>query len=379
MYVNSFYRNVIAIVSTSAVVVAVTLYLFPHLYVHKWFASQYYVYNDKPKMLIVWRNGLGERELGARIMKVMPKLGVNVKFVNLRNDKKPTIFDQKILDKPAAAAAAMQPDFILVIDRAVPPVAGFRNYVVLDQHPGAYIKQDQGKFEFIKPYHYQFNGLFPAFKEIDLLQQVYEAQGKPYVGLPWRPTVHSNNYQAQTAKRLFYPGGSLSDATRGSEKYKQVMRMLDQTGYFEVYGWKERWKHTPNSYRGFIPIDGESLQRINNRAGISLLLHDMEHFNAGVPTGRIFEAAAANTIMISDKHPFIIEHFGDNVLYIDVDQDAEHMFKQIDQHVQWIFAHPEEAKIMANRCHAIFLQKFTLEDQMRRVLELAIPVSQAPV
>ena len=103
---------------------------------------------------------------------------------------------------------------------------------------------------------------------------------------------------------------------------------------------------------------------------MSLLLHHREHLAGGSPTNRIFEAAAANNVIISDAHPFIKQHFGDNVLYIDIDQNAESMFKQVDAHMQWILANPLQAQQKAANCNAIYKQKFILEKQLADLLDL---------
>lgn len=103
---------------------------------------------------------------------------------------------------------------------------------------------------------------------------------------------------------------------------------------------------------------------------MSLLLHSQQHLEGGAPTGRIFEAAAANTVIISDKHPFIMQQFGDNVLYIDMEQTGEEIFAEIDSHIQWVKDNPEKSKEMANNCHQILLEKFTLEAQLQKLIDL---------
>lgn len=364
--------TILAFIMTAVIVSAVYLYLFPASYLPYVFAAKYLTFSNKPKMLLVWRNGLGEREFGARVMQIAPKLGIKIKFVAARNGSNRTIFDRYIAEQPALAAKAMQPDFVLIIDRAIAPIPNVANYLVLDQHLEAYIEQKNGKNVFINPDHYQFTGLFPTFKQIDVLKNTYEITGKTYVGFNWIYTVHATQYKTQQPKRLFFPAGALTDPARSSEKYKQVYSKLAADGILDVYGWSEPLKFLGAAYKGYIPTDGESLLKINNAAGISLVLHSDEHLHSGTPTGRIFEAAAANTVIIADKHSFIQEHFGDNVLYIDVDQDAARMYAQIKQHMEWIYAHPQQAQQMAANCHAIFMQKFTLEDLLQRVVALAM-------
>jgi hypothetical protein len=364
------YKSLVVVV-TLIILCAVIGYLYPKPFVAAWFKKQYIVRDPGVKMLLVWRRGIGERELGSRIMIVMQNLGVNVRFVCAYQGD--SLYDKFIADKPALAAAAMQPDFILTIDREVPVIAAAPNFLVLDQSSSNYIAIDlNNKPKLINPEHYKFAGLLPAFKEIDLLKEAYEANGREYVGFNWRPTVHRTNFKAQRPQKLFYPGGDISDNTRSTNKYIEVFRKLEDTGYFEVYGSPGRWLHTPKSYRGSIPFDGVSMLKINNQAGVTLIFHARDHLATATPTGRIFEAVGANTVVISDRNQFIIDNFGDNVLYIDVDQDAAGIFSQIDQHMQWIFNHPQQAQQMAERCHDIFMEKFTLEEQMLRLLEIAL-------
>lgn len=364
------YKQLLIITVTLLVTIASVLSLLPYVSLPLLFKMQYLVFTNKPKMLIVWRRGLGERECAERILNVMPKLGVKAKLVSAYRDIQ--TLDRYLINKPEMAATAMRPDFILTIDREVPPIKSAPNYIILDQSSSKYIKKDEnGNDVFIENFHYDFTGLLPAFKDIDLLRTVYERRGHKYSGFNWTPTVHATSYVAQAPQFLCYPGGDLSDNTRSKEKYRQVFTMLDKTGYFAVYGYQERWQFISSSYRGFIPLDGVSLLETQNKAGITLVLHAQDHLLSGTPTGRIFEAVAANTVIITDKNQFIIDNFGDNVLYVDVAQSAEEVFRQIDQHMQWIFAHPAEAQKMAERCHNIFLEKFTLEQQMQRLLALA--------
>ena len=85
---------------------------------------------------------------------------------------------------------------------------------------------------------------------------------------------------------------------------------------------------------------------------------------------RGFEAAAANAIVISNKHPFILENFGDSFFYFDHDVDSETMYKQVKAHIDWIKANPEKAKAMAAKAHQIYLEKFTLDKDLSRIAKM---------
>jgi spore maturation protein CgeB len=107
-----------------------------------------------------------------------------------------------------------------------------------------------------------------------------------------------------------------------------------------------------------------------NNTGVTLILHDADHFLGRTPTARIFEAAAASTIIITDRNPFIEKNFRDAVLYIDQEKSAEELFQQIDSHMKWIKDNPEKALLLAKKAHEIFIQKYTLEAQLEKLVNL---------
>ncbi len=125
----------------------------------------------------------------------------------------------------------------------------------------------------------------------------------------------------------------------------------------------------PNIYGGYIPPGIEQINAIRNN-GIYLLTHSDVHFKGGEPNMRGFEASAANVVVISDKHPFIVKNFGDSFLYFDHDKDADTMYKQVKSHVDWIKNNPEEARIKAAKAHQIFLDKFTIEKDLVRIAKM---------
>ena len=332
------------------------------------FRTEYQVKNSNAtKILLVWGKGLGESEQTHRFKIAARRLGIELKTVSEFGG----YLDTFVPRRSVRAANAMQPDFVLTIERKIEPIPGFVNYLVLDQSQDYYLTMEiDNQLKFINPMHYTFDGLLPTFQQIDRLQKTYEMSGKKFHGFLWYPTLYQTDYVAQKPLRLFYPGGTLADETRSSKKYKRVFMLLDRTGYLDLFGSKEKWEHTPNSFRGMIPFDGISLIKEHNKAGVALVLHANDHLYGGLPTGRIFEAAAANTVIIADQNPFLMKHFANNILYVDTSEDFKQIFKQIDDHMQWIFSHPDQAQQMAQNCHQIFLQKFTLEAQLQQLIDL---------
>jgi spore maturation protein CgeB len=144
--------------------------------------------------------------------------------------------------------------------------------------------------------------------------------------------------------------------------------MLDQLPYFKVWGRKDYFGSL-KSYQGIFPEEHKyAIGHVQND-GMILVLHSAEHILSSVPSGRIFEAAAASAVIISDRHPFVVREFGDSVLYIDQNASVEEMYKQIVQHVEWIHSHPKEAEKLARKSHHIFVDKFTLEKQFDKIIE----------
>jgi AhpD family alkylhydroperoxidase len=194
-----------------------------------------------------------------------------------------------------------------------------------------------------------------------------QEQGLNFI-MTWYPTVQSTHYTPNpTPKKLMYYGTKCPHDIRSNlKKYVQLWQQLDKTEYFVVYGFKFAWENM-KKYQGYIPADGRSFVQTINKHGICLVMHRDTHLKAGAPSGRIFEAAAAAAVIISDKHPFVEKEFKNSVLY--VDQTRDDLFEQIDTHMRWIKENPEAAKTKALQAHKIFLEKFTLEEQLIRLYE----------
>ncbi len=191
------------------------------------------------------------------------------------------------------------------------PVPDYHNYLGLAWSPFFY--------KDLVPQNY--TGILPTFPE----HVSFPDRSK--VIFKWYPTTHKTTYVAQSANKLFYPGGSFVDDLRINDKYKQLFMLLDKTGYLDIYLSKSDWPELTRSRQQPLPLDGVSILNAAKRDGVSLVLHARDHLKNSIPTDRIFEAAAANTVIIFEQNPFVIDTFGDNVIYIDDNQDAENIFK----------------------------------------------------
>ncbi|MDP2193845.1 MAG: glycosyltransferase, partial [Alphaproteobacteria bacterium] len=157
---------------------------------------------------------------------------------------------------------------------------------------------------------------------------------------------------------LFFCGGAWD------KRYAACLEILDSMEAFNWYGSDKLCGK--KSYRGYCTSIIDTIAQ----HGVALVLHSKHHIANEEPSLRIFEASAASALIISDKHPFIVKHFGDSVLYIDQNDSEEKIAEDIMHHYAWVKSHPTEAANMTRRSHKIFLDKFTLEDQLLRLIHV---------
>ncbi len=122
-----------------------------------------------------------------------------------------------------------------------------------------------------------------------------------------------------------------------------------------------------SQYSGFIPFDGKSIIYEINKCGVVLVIHSESHKTYDMPTNRLFEACAGGAIAIADKLDFIVNNFGDSVLYIDQSLSIP-LGQQIKDHLKWIQDNPEKARQKVIKAQQIFLSKFTLDIALKTIL-----------
>lgn len=213
------------------------------------------------------------------------------------------------------------------------------------------------------------NGIITTEKEGDVFRKMFLKQNKPFNGLKILPLVPKNLIEPAEPKSLMWMSSGW-DKLRSSSRYKNFIKRLGDDLSMKVYGRFNNTQYLTSSiYDGCIPF-AIDISKAIRKHGIYLLTHSDVHIKSATPTLRIFEAVSANAVIISDRHPFIVEQFGDNILYFDNTADSEEMFKQVKVHYEWIIDNPEKAKAMANRAHKIFLDKFTLENDLVRIAKM---------
>ena len=173
--------------------------------------------------------------------------------------------------------------------------------------------------------------------------------------------------------KVFYIGANW-ERHQGENRHGRVIEGLDKSNLVDFYGVKkqngvELWKGVKN-YRGELPFDGgDSILDASNRCGVSLVLHSDAHRRSGLVSTRLFQACAAKTLTICDDNPFILKHFGDNVLSFKWSDNPSENVRSILKQVDWIRDHPEEALEKAKSSYRIFSEKFSLENEVSRLFE----------
>lgn len=222
----------------------------------------------------------------------------------------------------------------------------------------------------LKKYIDSVHGVLAFTKDMAIYRTMFENINKPFNGIGLLPSVPDEHYNTiAPPKNLMWPscdGGGL----RATKKYKHFIKLLSENVSMKVYGSNNATSYlAPGVYDGMISPGMDNITTIRKN-GIYLLTHGDWHFTNNEFSMRGFEAAAAGAVVISDKLPFIVEHFGDSFLYFDHNADAQTMYEQVKTHVEWIKANPEKAQVMAEKANKIYREKFTLREDLIRIAKM---------
>ncbi len=177
--------------------------------------------------------------------------------------------------------------------------------------------------------------------------------GYGLVGIP------ANEYKTSDRQKLIFFGSLWG---RKSDELYGAIKELAKKDY--MYFIKHPLVLLPSKYsQKFTELAPglQNLQNTLNKYGIAVCVHSNYHIKAKIPSSRIFEIISSGAIAISDKNPFVMKYFGDNVLYFDQNLSKEEIFNQINDHVIWVQTHPKEAEEMARNAHKIIQDNFTTE------------------
>ncbi|MBN9565925.1 MAG: glycosyltransferase family 1 protein [Alphaproteobacteria bacterium] len=215
-------------------------------------------------------------------------------------------------------------------------------------------------------YLHSFNVIMMAAPDMRLCPDYAQKANQTFI-FDFYPTHPQTSYQESIPTKIYF-GGNLWDEKRTSKAYKRLYKALDDSNNVTFTGPPKTWAGYKN-YIGEIPFGGDKFLAVLKSCGIGLCLHSGRHLEYGTPTARIFELAAAGVVIICDKHPFVVEHFKDSVLYIDTQSTDTTLEAQVFQHLAWIQNNPKEAQEKAKKAYDIVTRKWTLEYQLTRIIQ----------
>ena len=114
------------------------------------------------------------------------------------------------------------------------------------------------------------------------------------------------------------------------------------------------------------PFDGASIYNILAYHGLALCLHKDEHRAADTPSMRLFEAAAAGCLIISDGIPFARRVLGDAAFHLDFQRDTRNLSERILEIIRWANDNPGKASELAARSHMILKDKYSIETTVQK-------------
>jgi hypothetical protein len=150
-------------------------------------------------------------------------------------------------------------------------------------------------------------------------------------------------------------------------RHHSALLQMARSGQIHLYG--------PNHRR--LPFDGLSVLQTLTGHAAALCLHSAEHRKLGTPSARIFEAAAAGAVIISDQNDFVRETFGNTALYLNMNGPPEGVAAQVLQHLSWVENNPVEATKLRSKAHRIFCERFTFESLLAKLPDLVADIRSA--
>ncbi len=333
-----------------------------------------------------YQKGLGDRIMVSRLANVMEEKGVRVVSLKLFR------YLNFIIDIPALLS--QQKKFFTII-QAVPntsdkcndkvimsPIKGVIYFGNLHKFIGSSGYDNLSPIEkcgyyskLLEKYNKSFDhALVASPDDLNIDCSGHAAFAHLISWYPTMPIVKTN--PEPIYNKLFYSLGALWDSTRSQEKYFEFAKNIGQLGIADIYGKRNDGKLDikeliGDGFKDRIKGDHHAFTAVNQQYIGSLITHSNTHIDAGIPSGKIFESVAIRRAVISDEHPWVRKNFGDTVFYVDMaNLSAEEITKQIAEHHAWILANPEKSQVMIDAAYKIFIDRFSLEQQVEKILPL---------
>lgn len=328
----------------------------------------------KPVIMIVNSTShLGESMVHERLKKTLPSMGYHSISVEYPLDMQDLFLFRHFIKTAADIASLLfKPEFNLALSHYLHIIPNGYNVVYLNV-PRDLIFANSLKFLSVYDHLYNYDAYLDLYTYVNNKENTLL---KNQVGDKAILTGYiANNYKPFQSIEPNYAliSGSLWGCGRGSIRFFIALHRLANEGLLRAQG-NQIFANLGSAYDGMLQTDNvydaeEELNKSIQKAGIYLMVHNTEHSNDNMPTSRISEAAANSALAISDMHPFIIEHFGNSVLYFDMNQNEETIYRTLKKHIEFAKNNPEKALEMKKKAHKIFAEKFSMEVQLKSIFE----------
>lgn len=330
---------------------------------------------NNPPVIIVLNStsNLGESMVYERMKKVLPKMGYGYIGIEYDLGMQDLFLTKHFIQLSAdLASLVFKPEFNLALSHHMYVIPYGYNVVYLNVPRGLLFASN---LNFMSVYKHLNN--YNAY--LDLYTYVNNKENillRNLIGnKPILTGYIANNYHEfeEIKPNHALISGSLWGCGRNSLKFILSLQNLAKDALLRAQG-NGIFASLGSSYDGLLETDNaydaeEELRKSILKAGIYLIVHNSEHSDEHIPTSRISEAASNSVLAISDMHPFIIENFGDSVLYFDMNSNEETIYKTIKGHIEFAKNNPEKALEMKKKAHKIFAEKFSMEVQLKSIIE----------
>ncbi|PWC54229.1 hypothetical protein TSA6c_00715 [Azospirillum sp. TSA6c] len=263
-------------------------------------------------------------------------------------------WDAAVLHR-AADIEAFDPDIVVSLHPQVTPKLTRHFTVACHWNPPSFYAGNRVAEQNERSY----DGWLVASEELRRhVEELFWPTARPLLTAPIYPSAQTLPLEPRLSagSQLFYIGSNWD-----GRRFPSLLSRLADAGVLALHGHPSRWSHMAAAFAGESPFDGRTVLEQANRCGLGLCLHLPPHVDAGIPNMRVFELAAAGALIVADRHPFIVQAFGDTVLYVDTASGEAGVAEQILGQVAWARAHPGEGRAMARAAQEIFRTRFSLD------------------
>ena len=260
------------------------------------------------------------------------------------------------------AIEVCRPDFVLSVSTAIAKVTDFPTYLTVHE-PKAYLLEQPQRVRNL----FSYDGYLTISDSLvrfvrDFCYGVGRAEEPGFCYLTPQVSGLRTDWQAVVkgdALRVVYFG------TNWNRRMPLLFRALDRTGILGIHGPEASWREEGYaSYRGPVPFDGVSPQRIYAECGLGLALMDERWRREDVISNRVFEIASVGAVAICPDMKWTRKWFGDSVLYYDADRSAPEIAERIREHHGFVRANPDSARAMGEEARQVFETHFAAEHML---------------